>query len=44
MSHAEEDRIEPGHYAKSEVNQMKQKWSHDDDRQTCDTRDEELAL
>jgi len=25
MSHAEEDRIEPGHYVKSEVTQTKQK-------------------
>jgi hypothetical protein len=32
MSHAEEDRIEPEHYFKSEVTETKQKWSHDDDK------------
>ena len=45
MSHAEEDRIEPGHYVKSEVTQTKQKWSYYDDRQTWDTtKDKQLAL
>lgn len=45
MSHAEEERNEPGHYVKSEVTQMQQKWSHYDDRQTWDTmKDKELAL
>jgi hypothetical protein len=43
MSHAEENRTEQGHYVKSEVTQTKQKWSHDDDRQTWDTtKDKDL--